>query len=286
MNESQLELSVMELFGQEGYQYINGERLLRETTDVLLKDDLKAYLLSRYSKDGLTQTEAESIILSLVRASHDPLYEVNRQMLHKITEGFILRREDKSKKDLFIRLIDCENVENNIFKVVNQFEVQGMECLRIPDAIVFINGLPLVVIEFKSATRENATIFNAYEQLTVRYTRDIPDLFKYNAFVRIFVGKLQHERNLNKMLGIFRRDEASLHPRQNRIAAIGVVFKSARPVQLADFIFIVTRYPNLKAKILICVLCHNLCVYYNIQFAEARISCKNTFAYSVLACGM
>lgn len=155
MNESQLELSVMELFGQEGYQYINGESLLRETTDVLLKDDLKAYLLSRYSKDGLTQTEAESIILSLVRASHDPLYEANRQMLHKITEGFILRREDKSKKDLFIRLIDCENVENNIFKVVNQFEVQGMECLRIPDAIVFINGLPLVVIEFKSATREN-----------------------------------------------------------------------------------------------------------------------------------
>lgn len=188
MNESQLELSVMEMFRQEGYQYINGESLLRETTDVLLKDDLKAYLLSRYSKDGLTQTEAESIILSLVRASHDPLYEANRQMLHKITEGFILRREDKSKKDLFIRLIDCENVENNIFKVVNQFEVQGMECLRIPDAIVFINGLPLVVIEFKSATRENATIFNAYEQLTVRYTRDIPDLFKYNAFVVISDG--------------------------------------------------------------------------------------------------
>lgn len=188
MNESQLELSVMEMFGQEGYEYINGESLMRETTEVLLKDDLKAYLLSRYSKDGLTQTEAESIILSLVRASHDPLYEANRQMLHKITEGFILRREDKSKKDLFIRLIDCENVENNIFKVVNQFEVQGMECLRIPDAIVFVNGLPLVVIEFKSATRENATIFNAYEQLTVRYTRDIPDLFKYNAFVVISDG--------------------------------------------------------------------------------------------------
>ena len=121
MNESQLELSVMELFGQEGYEYINGESLLRETTDVLLKDDLKAYLLLRYSKDGLTQTEAESIIFSLVRASHDPLYEANRQMLYNITEGFIFRREDKLKKDLFIRLVDFENVENNIFKVVNQF---------------------------------------------------------------------------------------------------------------------------------------------------------------------
>ena len=188
MNESQLELSVMELFGQEGYEYINGESLLRQTSDVLLRDDLKAYLLSRYSADSMTETEADSIIMSLVRSSHDPLYDANREMLHKITEGFIFRREDKLKKDLFIRLIDFENPQSNIFKVVNQFEVQGMECLRIPDAVIFINGLPLVVIEFKSATRENATIFNAYEQLTVRYTRDIPDLFKYNAFVVISDG--------------------------------------------------------------------------------------------------
>ena len=188
MNESQLEMSVMELFGQEGYEYIHGESLFRESSDVLLREDLKAYLLSRYSADGMTETEAESIILSLVRSSHDPLYDANREMLHKITEGFIFRREDKTKKDLFIRLIDFETPQNNLFKVVNQFEVQGMECLRIPDAVVFINGLPLVVIEFKSATRENATIFNAYEQLTVRYTRDIPDLFKYNAFVVISDG--------------------------------------------------------------------------------------------------
>lgn len=188
MNESKLELSVMELFGQEGYEYIQGESLCRQTSDVILRDDLKAYLLSRYSGDDLTEKEAESIILSLVRSSNYPLYDANREMLHRITEGFIFCREDKLKKDLFIRLIDFENPQNNIFKIVNQFEVHGIECLRIPDAIVFVNGLPLVVIEFKSATRENATIFNAYQQLTVRYTRDIPDLFKYNAFVVISDG--------------------------------------------------------------------------------------------------
>ena len=126
MNESQLELSVMELFQQEGYEYIHGEKLLRQTTDVLLQDDLKAYLLLRYSVDGMTDTEAESIIVSLVRSSHDPLYESNREMLHKITEGFIFRREDKTKKDLFIRLIDFENIQSNIFKVVNQFEGGGV----------------------------------------------------------------------------------------------------------------------------------------------------------------
>lgn len=188
MNEAQLELSVMELFQAEGYEYISGDSVLRETTEVLLKDDLQAYLLAKYATDGITQSEVESIIFSLVRASHDPLYDANREMLTKIREGFVFRRDDKTKKDLFIRLIDFDTPDTNIFKVVNQVEIQGTEQLRIPDAIVYVNGLPLVVIEFKSATRENATIFNAYEQLTVRYTRDIPDLFKYNAFVVISDG--------------------------------------------------------------------------------------------------
>lgn len=188
MNEAQLELSVMELFQAEGYEYISGDSVLRETTEVLLKDDLRAYLLAKYATDGITQSEVESIIFSLVRASHDPLYDANREMLTKIREGFVFRRDDKTKKDLFIRLIDFDIPDANIFKVVNQVEIQGTEQLRIPDAIVYVNGLPLVVIEFKSATRENATIFNAYEQLTVRYTRDIPDLFKYNAFVVISDG--------------------------------------------------------------------------------------------------
>ena len=188
MNEAQLELSVMELFQQEGYEYLSGDSILRETTDVLLKDDLRMYLMMKYAADGITSNEIETIILGLVRASHEPLYDANKEMLNKIIEGFVLRREDKTKKDLFIRLIDFDNVHNNIFKVVNQVEIQGKHELRIPDAIVYVNGLPLVVIEFKSATRENATIHNAYEQLTVRYTRDIPDLFKYNAFVVISDG--------------------------------------------------------------------------------------------------
>ena len=188
MNEAQLELSVMELFQQEGYEYLSGDSILRETTDVLLKDDLRMYLMMKYAADGITSNEIETIIFGLVRASHEPLYDANKEMLTKIIDGFVLRREDKTKKDLFIRLIDFDNVHNNIFKVVNQVEIQGKHELRIPDAIVYVNGLPLVVIEFKSATRENATIHNAYEQLTVRYTRDIPDLFKYNAFVVISDG--------------------------------------------------------------------------------------------------
>lgn len=75
----------------------------------------------------------------------------------------------------------------NIYKVVNQLEIYGYE-KRIPDVIVYINGIPVVVIEFKSAVREEATIHDAYVQLTTRYKRDIPELFKYNAFCVISDG--------------------------------------------------------------------------------------------------
>ena len=60
--------------------------------------------------------------------------------------------------------------------------------LRIPDGIVFVNGIPVVVLELKSAVKENTTIMDAYKQLTVRYRRDIPELLKYNAFVVISDG--------------------------------------------------------------------------------------------------
>lgn len=76
-----------------------------------------------------------------------------------------------------------------MFKIVNQFEIEGINNqLRIPDGIVFINGIPVVVLEFKSAVKENTTIMDAYTQLTVRYRRDIPELFKYNAFIVISDG--------------------------------------------------------------------------------------------------
>jgi type I restriction enzyme R subunit len=77
--------------------------------------------------------------------------------------------------------------DHNIYKFVNQLEIIGSE-KRMPDGIIYINGLPVVVFEFKSAIREEATIHNAFEQLTIRYKRDIPELFKYNAFCVISDG--------------------------------------------------------------------------------------------------
>ena len=104
-----------------------------------------------------------------------------------VSDGFALKREDRSKKDIWVYLIDYDESNNNTYKIVNQLEIVGYQ-RRIPDGILYINGLPLVVFEFKSAIRENATVHDAYVQLTTRYQRDIPELFKYNAFCVISDG--------------------------------------------------------------------------------------------------
>ena len=187
-NEHALEMSIMKLFQDEGYSYVNGNSIHRERTEVLLTDDLKQYLLNRYASEGLTVSEVESIILMLRNIS-GTIYEANKSVFKMICDGFIFNREDITKKDLYIELVDFISPENNIFKIVNQFEISyGNNERRIPDGIVFINGIPVVVFEFKSAIKENTTIMDAYTQLTTRYRRDIPELFKYNAFVVISDG--------------------------------------------------------------------------------------------------
>ena len=187
-NEHALEMSIMELFKDEGYIHLNGSQIHRERTEVLLQEDLKQYLYNRYAKDGITSSEVDGILLMLRNIS-GTLYEANKAFYKLLCDGFILNREDRTQKDIYIELIDFDTPENNIFKAVNQFEIEGINNqLRIPDGIVFVNGIPVVVLEFKSAVKENTTIMDAYRQLTVRYRRDIPEIFKYNAFIVISDG--------------------------------------------------------------------------------------------------
>ena len=187
-NEHALEMSILELFKDEGYIHLNGSQIHRERTEVLLQEDLKQYLYNRYAKDGITSSEVDGILLMLRNIS-GTLYEANKAFYKLLCDGFILNREDRTQKDIYIELIDFDTPENNIFKAVNQFEIEGINNqLRIPDGIVFVNGIPVVVLEFKSAVKENTTIMDAYRQLTVRYRRDIPEIFKYNAFIVISDG--------------------------------------------------------------------------------------------------
>jgi type I restriction enzyme R subunit len=209
--EESLEKAVIELFQAENYQHVNGSFVHKEMSDVLLRNDLKQYLLNRYSAEDITLNEIKSIIHQLDAQPNSALYHSNKAIMKLISEGFVLKREDRTKKDLYIQLIDFSGISDqrvpnfnevativaepqieyksscNIFKIVNQLEIQGYE-RRIPDCIIYINGIPLIVIEFKSAIKEDTTIMNAFTQLTVRYRRDIPELFKYNAFCIISDG--------------------------------------------------------------------------------------------------
>lgn len=185
--EEKLEQAVIELFSEVEIPHYHGETIHKEMGDVLLRDDLRAFLHNRYANVGITQNEIDSILRKLDLYSSSALYESNRDIIRLIADGFTLKREDRNQKDIYIELLDFNTNSNNIFKIVNQLEIKGTE-KRIPDGIVYINGLPLVVFEFKSAIKENCTIKDAYTQLTVRYRRDIPELLKYNAFCVISDG--------------------------------------------------------------------------------------------------
>jgi type I restriction enzyme R subunit len=209
--EEKLERAFTELLGQEGYPHHLGITIARKPNEVLIDEDLQNFLLIQYASLGITINEIKSIILQLKSLSETDLYESNKTFLKMLSDGFILKREDRNQKDIYIQFIDFSGlnnhrqpdteqlvsivaedkteygIDNNIYKFVNQLEILGSE-KRIPDGIVYINGLPLIVFEFKSAIREEATIYDAFKQLTIRYKRDIPELFKYNAFCVISDG--------------------------------------------------------------------------------------------------
>ncbi len=209
--EEKLEQAIIELLGEEGIGHVKGGEIERDKGEVLIEKDLRAFLSQRYKGDGITPGEIDAIIRKLELLPHSDLYESNKAIMKMVSDGFLLKREDRSQKDLYVQLIDYSDLIAfhvpgsdqvptvvaetkpayvsglNHFKIVNQLEIQGYE-LRIPDGILYINGLPLVVFEFKSAIREEATIHDAYVQLTTRYRRDIPELFKYNALCVISDG--------------------------------------------------------------------------------------------------
>lgn len=189
--EAKLEQAIIQLLASQGYPHTPGElldtQLGRDVDEVLIESDLREFLASRYQDQHITDYEIGLIIHRIKTLPASDLYDSNKAIMKDMSNGFLLKREDHTLKDLFIQLIDYDDISNNTLRVVTQLNIQGYE-LRIPDAILYINGLPLVVFEFKSAIREEAPLYDAYVQLTTRYTRDIPELLKYNAICVISDG--------------------------------------------------------------------------------------------------
>lgn len=229
--EAQLESAIIELLGEQGFPYVPGGDIERDKSEVLIKTDLRQFLFEKYAEDNITSGEIDSIIKQIESLPASDLYDSNKIFCKWLSDGFLLKREDHTQKDLYIQLVDYTNIiqsilphliqnadielpqvaepeaaylskksnDSNIYKVVNQLEIEGADGeKRIPDGILYINGLPVVVFEFKSAIREEeASIHDAYVQLNTRYRRDIPALFVYNAFCVISDGVN------NKMGGLY-----------------------------------------------------------------------------------
>lgn len=176
--EAELEKAIIELFEQQGYDYVYGNNIHRKYDDILLLDDLKSFISTRYESEYISDTEMQKIINQLTLIPATSLYEGNKEVFWQVNEGFDLVRDDISQVALHVDYIDYEEPGNNIFKVVNQYSVQG-ERLRRPDLLIFINGIPIGICEFKTAIEEDTTIFDAWEQITGCYNRDIPKLMKY-----------------------------------------------------------------------------------------------------------
>jgi type I restriction enzyme, R subunit len=185
--EAQLEQAIIELLAEQGIPHALGEDLQLAPEEVLIEADLRAFLRKQYASYHITEAEIDRILHELRKEPASDLYGSNKTILQRITNGFDFERDDPEDQDFHIYLIDYSAEDRNLYKIVNQLAIEGYQ-KRIPDGILYINGLPLVIFEFKSAIREEVNLHEAYIQLTVRYRRDIPELFKYNAFCIISDG--------------------------------------------------------------------------------------------------
>ena len=178
--ESEYEYAFITLLEKDGWQYLQGNKINRQTRrDVLYSDDLENFL-SRTNPD-LLPDEIHQIMDSvrLVGAESD------FATLHKVYGWMVSGIQFTPQNGIprIISLIDFETPDNNIFRCVNQFTVEyvnnGQKQTRRPDVLLFVNGLPLCVIELKNPADANATIYDAWEQINIRYWRDIPHLLHY-----------------------------------------------------------------------------------------------------------
>lgn len=178
--ESEYEYAFIGFLEVEGWEYISGNNIQRiNKRDVLIADDFQKFISD--TNPELTKDEVIKIFdnVRLVGAESD------FATLHKVygwmVDGIQFTLQDGTAK--MVSLIDFENPANNIFRVVNQFTVEytnnRQKENRRPDVLLFVNGMPLCVIELKNPADAHATVYDAWEQITIRYWRDIPHLLHY-----------------------------------------------------------------------------------------------------------
>ena len=266
--ESEYENAFLAFLEQEGWNYLAGNSILRSSKrEVLYTDDLEQFL-SKTNAD-LTVDEIRQIIDTVRLVGSESEFST----LHKVYGWMVngIQFTPQSGLAKMVALIDFEKPKNNIFRAVNQFTVEytnnGQVETRRPDILLFVNGMPLCVIELKNPADAHATIYNAWEQIYSRYWRDIPHLLHFCPLACISDGvktRLGTVRTPYEHFYAWRRvndgDKVSTLPFEETQAMIKGVYSPARFLEIfRDYIYfqdseydsaereIVCRYPQFFA---------------------------------------
>jgi len=177
--EDMFEQAVIELFENMGYTHIYAPDMERDYSSPLL-DRVLMYCLVKLNK-GLPLEAITEAVAKLRNFDTGSLLQKNMQFMDYLQNGLPVKYFHKGEeRNSIVYLVDYKNVKNNEFYVVNQFTYIENGNNRRPDIILFINGLPLVLCELKSPSKDEVNAENAYNQIR-NYMQDIPGMFIYNA---------------------------------------------------------------------------------------------------------
>jgi type I restriction enzyme, R subunit len=177
--ESHLELAAIEWLEELGYSYSHGDELKRpDKKEVVLVDRLEEHIAATYPH--LPETVRKEVVSHFVRNESADLDYRNREFHKKLKDGYDFVWEDEQgvEHQEHVYAINYDKPVKNDFLVVNQLRIKGRNDRR-PDLLVYVNGLPLVVFEFKNMFDEGTTWEDAYNQIQ-HYKIDLPKLFEYN----------------------------------------------------------------------------------------------------------
>ena len=186
-NEETLEKITMEILEELEYECINGYEMERtDFSKVILEDDLKeaiSRINSNVSEEDLTE-----VMRQIKNLDNNNTILNNKQFMRYLLEGVSVPiNENGETRYKTIKIVDFDNIFNNTFKAINQYTIIEHSEKR-PDIIIFVNGLPLVVVELKSTVREEVKLIDGYNQLKGYQEVHIPTLFYYNQFLIVSDG--------------------------------------------------------------------------------------------------
>ena len=270
--EWEYEYAIISLLEDEGWQYISGNHVKRANkSDVLIADDFKAFVAK--TNPDLTDDEVTQIFDTVRLAGAESDFATLHKVYNWMTGGIQFTPQNGVPKMVaLIDFVSQDPHQNNIFRVVNQFSVEytnnGAKNNRRPDVLLFVNGLPLCVMELKNPADAKADVLSAWEQITIRYWRDIPHLLHYCPLACISDGvktQLGTVRTPYQHFYAWRRindgDPVSTMPYEETEAMIKGVYSPKRFLEIfRDYIYfqdsiydsdefeIVCRYPQFFAS--------------------------------------